>query len=87
MQVIVRGKKWAMRWVNRLADGNLGDCSPPDEPGRVIRIARGQSPESELDTIIHEILHAAHWDLNEEAVEETAEDIARVLWKLGYRKQ
>lgn len=87
MQVIIRGKKWAMRWVNRLAGGNLGDCSPPDEPGRVIRIARGQSPESELDTIIHEILHAAHWDLDESAVKETAEDIARILCNLGYVKQ
>jgi hypothetical protein len=35
--------------------------------------------------VIHELLHAAHWDLDELAVEETAEDLARVLWKLGYR--
>jgi hypothetical protein len=31
------------------------------------------------------MLHACHWDLGEEAITETSEDLARVLFRLGYR--
>jgi len=40
-----------------------------------------------LEVLIHEALHAANWDLDEAAVQETAEDIAKILWKLGYRRE
>lgn len=39
-----------------------------------------------LEILIHEILHAANWDLDEHAIQETAEDLANILWKLGYRR-
>ncbi len=39
----------------------------------------------DLDTVIHEILHACT-ELNEEAVKETAASIARVLWDDGWRR-
>ena len=61
-------------------------CDPPNEPGKRIRIRQGLKGERELDTLIHELMHAAHWDLDEQAVNDTAEDIARVLWRLGYRR-
>jgi hypothetical protein len=38
-----------------------------------------------LDTLIHEMLHAAMPDLDEDAIYETASDVAKVLWDLGYR--
>ena len=38
-----------------------------------------------LETAIHEALHACSWSTNEEKVGETAYDIARFLWRLGYR--
>jgi len=37
-------------------------------------------------SIIHEILHAALWDLDEEAVHDTANAISAALWRLGYRR-
>ncbi len=40
-----------------------------------------------MNTIIHEVLHAGHWDLKEDAVEELANDIERILTKLGYEKR
>jgi len=52
----------------------------------VIRVALGQPEQSELDTVIHEILHAAYPDLEEDAVGQTAEALAKVLWRLGWRK-
>ena len=39
-----------------------------------------------LETTIHEALHACCWRSTEQKVENTARDIARFLWRLGYRK-
>jgi len=38
-----------------------------------------------LETAIHEALHACSWATQEGKVEMTARDIARFLWRLGYR--
>lgn len=38
-----------------------------------------------LETAIHEALHACDWNAREKKVERTAKDIARFLWRLGYR--
>lgn len=38
-----------------------------------------------LETVIHEALHSCSWHAKEEKVEVTARDIARFLWRLGYR--
>jgi hypothetical protein len=38
-----------------------------------------------LETLIHEMLHACDWSVAEEKVEQTAKDMARLLWRLGYR--
>lgn len=39
-----------------------------------------------LETTIHEALHACSWSTPEDKVEKIAYDIARFLWRLGYRK-
>lgn len=39
-----------------------------------------------LETAIHEALHACDWSKHEDKVNQTAYDIARFLWNLGYRK-
>jgi hypothetical protein len=38
-----------------------------------------------LETAIHESLHACSWPASEDTVTVTASDIARFLWRLGYR--
>lgn len=38
-----------------------------------------------LETVIHEALHACSWKAKEENVTISAKDIARFLWRLGYR--
>ena len=65
---------------------------PPDADGlcdfhgRSIKIRKSLRGERQLEVIIHELLHGCHWDLDEQAITETAEDLARVLYRLGYRK-
>jgi len=39
-----------------------------------------------LETAIHEALHACDWNKTEILVGQTGKDIARFLWRLGYRK-
>ena len=38
-----------------------------------------------LETLIHESLHACNWHREEIFVESTARDVARFLWRLGFR--
>jgi hypothetical protein len=38
-----------------------------------------------LETCIHEALHASDWNKQEILVAQTGKDIARFLWRLGYR--
>jgi len=40
-----------------------------------------------LETAIHEALHACDWNKEEIMVGQTGKDIARFLWRLGYRRQ
>jgi|LauGreDrversion4_2_1035121.scaffolds.fasta_scaffold25473_7 hypothetical protein len=76
----VRGSRWKVRWVNNLGD-NYGIC---DYAKKEIRIAKGQPTATELDTVVHELLHAALPDLDEPAIAETAEALATALVKLGF---
>lgn len=84
MQVTLRGKRWEFTRP-RMAD--WGQCEPVDRLAKRIRVHRDLTGIDELDTILHELLHAVLWDLSEETVEECGTDIARVLWKLGYRRE
>lgn len=84
MQVKIRGKKWNLRFARLRKD--LGYCQPPDKPNKEILIRSSLKGEELLDTLIHEILHAGDWDKDEPWVDEVATDMARILWKLGYRR-
>jgi len=86
MQIIIRGKRWRFRF-GATPEGFTGLCDSPDTKNKTITVNPKQSQLDVLDTCCHEILHAAYWDLGEEAVEETATDLARALWRLGYRRQ
>ena len=77
----IRGQKWRLRFVPYLGEAE-GVCNKPE---RTIRIALGKSDQDTMDSIIHEVLHAALWDLDEDAVFTTANAISEALWKLGYR--
>jgi hypothetical protein len=39
-----------------------------------------------LDTLVHEVLHAARPELDEEAVDSTATAIAKALYRAGWRQ-
>lgn len=60
----------------------LGLCYTDDN---YIEIDKRQSDREMLNTYTHELLHAFFPSLSEERVTKTADIIADVLWKRGYR--
>jgi hypothetical protein len=84
MRVRLGGKYWRLRFS---AIKDYGDITDPGKAeGRLIRIGSWQSEEEQLDTIIHEALHASLPLLDESAVHATANDLSRLLWRLRYRR-
>jgi hypothetical protein len=78
------GKRYAIRSQAGLRPPALAAC---DYERRVLRIPIDGDTLDELDQIIHEAIHAAcHW-MHEDAVGEAATDTARLLWRLGWRKE
>ena len=57
------------------ADGN---CDPPG-PNRAIRIDPSLPVERMVAVLIHEGLHACLWDVDHDAVTETAESVAALV--------
>jgi len=82
MRVKLRDKYFRFAFT-RLPKTHDGECC---KNTRTINIKNTLKGERQLDVIIHELLHGCHWDLDETVIEETATHVARVLWKLGYRK-
>ena len=82
MRCRLRKKYWTIR-REKLPRKLDGLC---DADHRTITVQPHLTGERELDVLIHEMLHACHWDLAEESITETASDLARVLFRLGYRK-
>ena len=83
MRVELRGKRWKLEVIEYLQDGSCGSIDPSDAPQKRILVALNQTPLDLLDTVIHECLHACVPDLDEDAVTQTATDIAKVLNRMG----
>jgi hypothetical protein len=65
----------------------LGICEAPTTPKKCIVAPLDGDSIADLDTLIHEAMHACLWDLSEDAVDSSATDIARFLWRCGWRKE
>jgi len=75
----------------------IGWCDRPGTPDPAeypaIRLPNGlpcgNSKEAKegLWVLIHECLHAENWAKSEEEVDQVAGDIAKLLWRLGFRRR
>ena len=85
MRVRLGGKYWTFRFAPNMRD--YGDMQDPGKAqGRLIRVGTWQGEQDTLDTIIHEAIHCSRPELDEAAVDATARDLSRLLWRLGYRR-
>lgn len=62
-----------------------GTCDYPRGGKPSLRICKDISTFGGFETLIHEALHACQFLKTEKSVDRTANDIARFLWRLGYR--
>ncbi len=62
-----------------------GECDPPRNPAKLIQINPNLPELDLLETVIHEGIHGCLWDVEEEAVGESARDIALIVWRMGFR--
>lgn len=76
-----RGRKYAVVNDERLH----GYCTGPHHKRPHIFINPDLSPKLLMEVVIHESLHACKWGATETDVDETARDLTRLLWRLGYR--
>ena len=87
MHVILMGRRYELVFCKLGREQARGSCDPPSIRGKQIRIDERLADEEELEVILHELLHACDWRADEDHISEQAEDMARVLWRLGYRRE
>ena len=85
MKSHIRGNKYDIKRASLKND--WGVCTDPSAPDRKILINRELKDESEklLVIVLHEMLHAGLFDLDESVVDELSKDIGKVLYKMGAR--
>ena len=64
--------------------GKFDGLADTDDEYAIV-IMRDLDTKAGLETVVHEALHAGAWSKSEEVVGRTAREIARLLWRLGYR--
>ena len=90
LKVKIGEKTWYIRFVKSkdIQSDRYGDCGYARNGTPIIRVRRALRGKIELNTLVHEVLHAtsAGASLSEESVKAMADDIERVLWRRGYRR-
>ena len=81
--VTIDGRRWKMRKVRTLR--RPGDCDDPNTPGKEIRLRDSLKGKKRLDVIMHEVIHAWDFKLDEEAVMQFGNEVSQILWDEGYR--
>lgn len=85
MHVKVRKKRWKLEFQNLSKKDHWGFCDDPLASNKRVVVDKHLFGQHRMEIVLHELLHAALWDLDEQTILETAHDLARVLWRLGYR--
>lgn len=64
-----------------------GSCQHPENKGTPTLSVNVDDKKTLkfLRILIHESLHASNWHSSEEKVTQTANDIGRLLWRMGFR--
>lgn len=83
--LVMLGKRYKFSRTNLMPDC-LGKCDAPNKVNKGIKVHKGLKDKKELEIILHECLHACFWHIDEEFIDAAAGDLARALWRIGYRK-
>lgn len=83
-RIRIDGRRWLLVIGARLRD-RWGDCDPPDSKRRRIRVSDQARGTAFVDTLIHELIHARWWSIDEQEVTEFAAEVTAVLQLLRDR--
>lgn len=83
--IILRGRRYKFLRTKVIPRDSWGICTDPSFTNREIRVHKKLKGLKEFEVIVHEMLHACFWDIDEEVIREVGIDISRALWQLGYR--
>lgn len=64
----------------------LGDCDPPTKKNKAVRLNKEIDGQDLMEAVLHECGHGRWWDMDEDAIAGFAEDMTRLLYRLGYRR-
>jgi hypothetical protein len=81
----VRSKVWRLVYTSTLEKDVDGECDAPWIKKKKIKIRKDISGQRLLDAYVHELSHAALWDLGEGPVKSLANAVAHELWNKGLR--
>ncbi len=82
MKIKILGETWDFKFTKNMKK-HYGYVAPETKK---IRVSKGLRPKTEMDTIIHEVLHVLDPTKDESWIKESGTTLADILWKLGYRK-
>ena len=74
-------QKWRIKRTNKLGQNHEGECHYATRTLLVRATLRG---EELLEVVIHELLHARFPDLCEETVLEVGQEMAAIIYALGF---
>ena len=77
------GRRYKIDLVGYKLDGMIEAFALKD---RMMYIMAEAGTKLELETLIHESLHAENWAETEKVVSRVGKEIADFLWRLGYRR-
>jgi hypothetical protein len=80
------GKRWTYKRPRSITQDGIECDGLCDSETRTIKVSKSLTGLEELDANIHEMVHATGQFLDEEFVDESSTEMARALFKLGYRK-
>lgn len=83
-EFFIAGEPWKLVYKSLRRRKLCGLC---DYDKRTITICTSLAGIDELDTIVHELLHACQGYASEDHVAEVATTLANILWRLGYRPE
>lgn len=82
-RVYIGERWWTIQHVQGLPADRDGDCNWQK---RRIRVRSNLHGVALMDTLLHELLHARFWDIDESAVNEFASTAAAILDREGFRQ-
>ncbi len=81
LRVRLDGAEWRVTWSGRMQD--YGICARgANRESRIIRLRSRQTDDELLDTLLHEALHALHWEVEEAVIAERATELAALILRV-----